>query len=420
MSAMGEINRGILRASFGAALVGSVACSASNSGGSTGGTSGAPALSNGPGAGGGAVSAPPVGTGSGSVPGSVIGAGGAGSAGSSATGGTHGVIIPPIGAGGIGAAGTPPIGLGAGGAIPPLGGAGGAPVAVGGGAGGSPEVVVPVAPPGKNCLKPGNGTYMSPGPYTVATEDVDLGMISSTQHTGKFTIYYPSPFEASCPHPIVAWGNGTGVTDSNFTYDFLNRAVATWGMVVAASSEDNTGSGLFHKAGIDYLLKQNMDMTSKYFGKLSTRAGVSGHSQGGLGAGLGAAHPNVVALVVEGMTFTWTMKVPGLTLTGTNDIVQGAAAGVTAATGPDFVAVWDGGNHVGTETVLGYLGLDTTSMDATGSQKGSIQFQRLMSAWFRCFLASDEVACKLFQGGTPTGCGICKDPGWSQLASKNL
>ena len=61
--------------------------------------------------------------------------------------------------------------------------------------------------------------------------------------------------EAACLHPIVAWGNGTGVTDSNFTYDFLNSAAASWGMVVAASSEDNTGSGAFHKAGIDYLLK---------------------------------------------------------------------------------------------------------------------------------------------------------------------
>jgi hypothetical protein len=301
---------------------------------------------------------------------------------------------------------------GAAGAMPT--GTGGAPVAVGG----APNV--PVTPAGPNCLQAGDPTYSYPGPYKVTTADVDLGTIAPNQDTGKFTIYSPDPLDASCPHPIVAWGNGTGVTDSNSTYDFLNRAVASYGIVVASSAENNTGSGAFHKAGVDYLLKQNLDATSKFYGKLSSRAGVSGHSQGGIGAGAASDHPNVVALVVEGMTFTANAKVAGLVLTGTNDIVTNAPATATAATGPDFVAVWMGGNHVGTETLLGYAGLDTTNNDAPGSQKGSKQFQRLMSAWFRCFLANDQPACKLFEGGTPSGCGICKDPGWSTLASKNL
>lgn len=326
--------------------------------------------------------------------------------------------IPPIGGAGrapSSAAGAPPMAIGgaAGAPLPPMGGM---PPAMG--TGGAPSV--PLTPKGKNCLQPGNGNYTNPGPYKVATKDVDLGMIQASQHTGKYTIYYPATLEANCLHPIVAWGNGTGVTDSNFTYDFLNSAAASWGMVVAASSEDNTGSGAFHKAGVDYLLKQNEDMTSPFYHKLSTRAGLGGHSQGGLGAGAGSSHPNVVAVVVEGMTFVGTMKVPGLTLTGTNDIVMGADSTVAQASGPDFVAIWQGGNHVGTETVLGYLGLDTTSNDAMGSQKGAQQFQRLYSAWFRCFLADDDVACKLFTGGAPGNCGICKDPGWAKLVSKNM
>jgi hypothetical protein len=44
----------------------------------------------------------------------------------------------------------------------------------------------------------------------------------------------------------------------------------------------------------------------------------------------------------------------------------------------------------------------------------------LYAAWFRCFLADDQTACKLFQGGTPSGCGICKEPGWHVLSSRNL
>jgi hypothetical protein len=51
---------------------------------------------------------------------------------------------------------------------------------------------------------------------------------------------------------------------------------------------------------------------------------------------------------------------------------------------------------------------------------GSIQFMRLYAAWFRCFLADDQVACKLFQGGAPQNCGICKDPGWHVLGARNL
>ncbi|HVZ30826.1 MAG TPA: hypothetical protein VG963_00285 [Polyangiaceae bacterium] len=279
---------------------------------------------------------------------------------------------------------------------------------------------VPLTPKGPNCLQPGNGNYTAPGPYAVAQMDIDLGMIQDGQHTGKFTIYYPNPMDANCLHPIVAWGNGTGVTDSNFTYDFLNSNAASWGMVVAASSEDNTGSGAFHKAGLDYLLKQNADSTSMFYQKLSTRAGVSGHSQGGFGAALAASHPNVQAVVVEGASFVSTPTVAGLTLTGTMDIVPNAASTVGAAAGPMFVAVWDGGNHIGTETVLGFIGLDSTSGDAATSQKGAQQFQRLYAAWFRCFLADDDVACKLFSGGAPDNCGICKDPGWNTLASKNL
>lgn len=269
-------------------------------------------------------------------------------------------------------------------------------------------------------MQPGNGNYTAPGPYKVAKKNIDLGMINAGQHTGKYTIYYPDPLEASCPHPIVGWGNGTGVTDSDFTYDFLNSNAASWGMVVASSSEDNTGSGAFHKAGIDYLLKENETMGSMFYHKLSTRAGVSGHSQGGFGASVGAQHPNVETAVVEGASFTATKKVSSLVLTGTMDLGAGAASAVNGAQGKMFVGVWEGGNHVGTETVLGFLGLDTTSGDAMVSQKGAQQFQRLYAAWFRCFLADDEVACKLFHGATPGACGICKDPGWNVLANKNM
>jgi hypothetical protein len=260
---------------------------------------------------------------------------------------------------------------------------------------------------GETCLQAGNGMYTEQGPYKVGMMDVDLGMIEASQHTGKFTIFYPMPLEASCLHPIVVWGNGTTVMGSG-TYAFFNTNAASWGMVVAAAHEDNTGSGAHHKAGIDYLLAQNEDASSMFYHKLSTRVGVSGHSQGGFGASRAFSHPNVETSVIVGATARASAKVSVIILTGTEDIASGATT--AGAAGPMFVASWEGGDHVGTETIAGYIARDP----------GTLQMQRLYAAWFRCFLADDSTACGMFYGGAPTGCGICSDMGWATLMSANM
>ena len=258
------------------------------------------------------------------------------------------------------------------------------------------------------CLQAGNGNYSAPGPYVVATMDIDLGTVEAGQTTGAFRIFYPSPLESECLHPIVAWGNGTAVNDYT-TYEFLNSNAASWGMVVIASEDPNTGSGNFHKAGLDYLLAQNNDPSSMFYQKLSTRAGVSGHSQGGMGANMASSHPNVETASIEGMSMSSSAKVSVLIMTGTADVVDvnQVAAEVPGAAGPMFLANWEGGDHFTTETLLGFIQGDA----------GSLQFQRLHAAWFRCFLADDTVACGLFGGGTPSNCGICGDPGWHSLTS---
>jgi len=143
---------------------------------------------------------------------------------------------------------------------------------------------------GNTCLKPGTGDYEKAGPYQVMTKSgVDLAVIEGLPDAGPttYTIFYPQPFETSCPHPVVAWGNGTGVTGSS-VYAFFNNNAASWGIVVIASDNSNVGSGSYHKAAIDYMAKQNADPSSMFYQKLSTRVGTSGHSQGGIGATQGA------------------------------------------------------------------------------------------------------------------------------------
>lgn len=268
---------------------------------------------------------------------------------------------------------------------------------------------------GNTCLKAGSGDYSKAGPYTVMTKSmVDLGSIEGLPDAGPttYTIFYPQPFETSCLHPVVAWGNGTGVTGSS-VYQFFNQNGASWGLVVIASDNSNVGSGAYHKAAIDYMMKQNADSQSIFYKHLSTRVGTSGHSQGGIGATQGA---NLIGSSCEAEVCVAGGGVPAKTnaficLTGSADLAeQGCTSAYNAASGQAFLADWDGGDHTTTETVAGYI----------AGQPGTIQMMRLYAAWFRCFLADDQVACKLFEGGAPSNCGICKDPGWHILQSKNL
>jgi hypothetical protein len=333
------------------------------------------------------------------------------------SGGTGTSTAPVSGSSGaIAGTGSASLGAGRGSTLPPAAGVGvTTPVA---GTVAPPPAAgtsAPPAPPpawntaGKTCLQAGSGKFGEPGPYKVGKMDVDLGMIQASQASGKFTIFYPMPLETACLHPIVAWGNGTGVADST-TYAFFNSNAASWGMVVIASWENNSGSGAFHKAGIDYLLKQNADPMSMFYKKLSTRAGTSGHSQGAGGATQGSTHPNVQAEVAVGGPGSTAAKVAMLCLTGTEDIAATSCPGqIDRGLGPAFAASWQGGDHVTTETLAGYITKDA----------GSLQMQRLYAAWFRCYLADDGVACGLFKGW-PDSCGVCKDMGWAMLKAKNV
>ncbi len=363
-----------------------------------------------------------------SSPGSLQGAPGANAtvgqpgAGSPGTGGSFGGNGTQGATGGASGAplgsGVPMAGLGTGGgAAPPAAGgtagvgmpAGGMQQMQPGAAGGSTPTTVMTPHGGTTCLQAGSGNYGEPGPYQVGMMDVDLGMVDSGQSTGMYTIFYPMPLEDSCPHPIIAWGNGTGVSDST-TYAFFNSNAASWGMVVAAAQDPNAGSGNFHKAGLDWLLKQNDDPSSMFYQKLSTRAGVAGHSQGGIGATAGSQHPNVEAEVSVAGGGVPKAGIAFICLTGTMDFVEGPCTqSYQAATGPAFLADWMNGDHVTTETLAGYIQRDP----------GSLAMQRLYSAWFRCFLADDGNACALFDGA-PDSCGICMDSGWAKHESRNF
>lgn len=310
---------------------------------------------------------------------------------------------PPSTNGSAGSSATPPPNMpAAGSAAPPAGTAGAA------------STGMPTPHGGDTCLQAGSGNFGEPGPYKIAMMDVDLGSggeICPNQTTSKYTIFYPNPLEASCPHPIVAWGNGTGVnSDSLDAYSFFSTNAASWGIVVIAAHDPNSGCGNYHKVGLDYLLKQNEDSSSMFFHKLSTRAGVAGHSQGGMGATAASMHPNVEAEVSVAGGGVPKAGIAFICLTGTMDQVEGPCTqSYMSATGPAFLADWMNGDHTTTETVAGYFAKDM----------GTLEMQRLYAAWFRCWLGDDQKACALFTGA-PASCGICSNAGWAKHEARNM
>jgi len=332
-----------------------------------------------------------------------VGAGGT-SAGSS--GATDGASGSNAGAGGA-TAGASGINAGAGGTTAGTGGinagAGGTTAGTGGsntGTGGE-GFVDGEADSGASmgtCLE-GTGDFSDKGPYTVQTKVVTIG------DKGQYTIFYPSPLESNCPHPIVAWGNGTFITGGT-AYAHFNEHMASWGIVAIASHNSNVGDGTFQTAAIDYLLAQNKDSTSEFFGKLSTKAGVTGHSQGGRGSDAASTHANVEATGNLQGSFG---SPPGgdvafLCLTGTEDLrPDDCPSAVSIASTPAMAASYDGMDHL------------STVFNATAP--GTIQYARLLSAWFRCFLADDTNACAMFKGGA--NCPICNESGWAQIFSNN-
>ncbi|MBI2895566.1 MAG: hypothetical protein HYY06_18560 [Deltaproteobacteria bacterium] len=253
---------------------------------------------------------------------------------------------------------------------------------------------VPVTADANGCL-PGSGDYAEEGPYETATMAGPAG----------FTVFYPASWQPGCPHPIAAWGNGTGVVGS-LVYDHLNRHVASWGIVVIASPSPMAGTGLDHRVGIDWLLAQNEDPDSPFFERLSPRAGVAGHSQGGIGASMAAGHPNVEAIVnVQGGGSP--LGRAALLITGDLDFMNPSIQlSWLSSTGPTFLAGLKSTDHIAVPSILG------------AATPQGIQVKRVYAAWYRCFLADDADACALFRGGD--ACGLCVEPDWFDLRSKNL
>jgi len=112
---------------------------------------------------------------------------------------------------------------------------------------------------------------------------VQIGTMCCDSLGNKFDLYYPTALGlGGFKHPIITWGNGTLGKPSDV--DYFLKHMASWGFVIIATEDMNTGPGqtildaankLIAANGVPGIFQNKLDITN---------IGAMGHSQGATGA----------------------------------------------------------------------------------------------------------------------------------------
>jgi hypothetical protein len=123
--------------------------------------------------------------------------------------------------------------------------------------------------------------FYATGPWAVT---VSTGGACCDSLGNKFDLYYPTNLgSGGFQHPILTWGNGTLAVPSQ--YDYLLRHMASWGFVVIATEDQNTGPGQTILDAANFMVSSNTNSASIFFHKLNvSQIGSFGHSQGAGGS----------------------------------------------------------------------------------------------------------------------------------------
>jgi hypothetical protein len=221
---------------------------------------------------------------------------------------------------------------------------------------------------------------------------------TSSDRIQGYMIFHPTNMTGN--HPIITWGNGTGAPTFIY-YPILNH-LASWGFVVIASDSPMTQSGNEMIEGVDYLIEQNSNTTSKYYGMLDTKhIGTTGHSQGGGGAINAATDPRVTATAPIAPSPGLIDKVNGpiFLIAGKSDLIVSPLmvyfyCYLSAPEGTIF----------GTVSNMGHFGF----LGDMGKIRG------YLTAWFMSHLQGDNYAAQAFI----SECEICNNNQW-EVSIKN-
>lgn len=129
--------------------------------------------------------------------------------------------------------------------------------------------------------------YQKSGPLKAKYKDYPSG----EKRYSQYRIWYPanmSSTDSKYPALIIANGTGCGykegMTAADAYVDFCKHLVS-WGFIVVANDEGNSGTGESTTKSLDFLLSQNYDDDGMFHSRIAVdKIGVYGHSQGAIGA----------------------------------------------------------------------------------------------------------------------------------------
>ncbi|WP_327084904.1 acetylxylan esterase [Nonomuraea sp. NBC_01738] len=235
----------------------------------------------------------------------------------------------------------------------------------------------------------------APGPYATA---VEIGVVN--------TLYYPRDIaQGTRRHPVIVWGNGTGVAP--VVYRDLLLQWASHGFIVSAANTPMSNLGISMRAGIDALTARDADPGSIFHGKVDLEhIGAAGHSQGGAAAIVVGADPRVDVIL---------------------PIQPGPLADIDGVHGPAFLMAGQYDSIVWPALVKAFYN-DADHIPAIYGELRGVNhftiagdpgpFAAPTTAWFRFQLMGDAEARSMFYG---PGCGICLDTRkWSDVKRNSL
>ena len=240
--------------------------------------------------------------------------------------------------------------------------------------------------------------YTSYGEFEVNSIEFE----SNEELFDNYKIWYPSKLEEnnSEKYPVVVFVNGTGVPYQKYGATFEH--LASWGFVVIGNDDANSASGESSSITLDYILSLNSNEESVFFNKLDiTSVGISGHSQGGVGA-------------INAVTEFGNSNIFKSIYTASTTSIELANAlewnyDVTKISIPYFMVAGTG--KVDAETIAplesmikNYINLNSDIKAVMARRKNTDHGDMLlnadgyMTAWFRYTLMNDEEASKVFLG----------------------
>lgn len=219
-------------------------------------------------------------------------------------------------------------------------------------------------------------------------------------------IYYPASLpESQETYPVIVWANGTMCAPA--LYHSLLSKLAAGGYIVVTNTDVMAADGESQRKSIDFILAENENPDSVFFGKVNTgKIGAAGHSQGGRSAVNAAAADERIDCVLSlaGSNYTSeakTLSTPTFFIAGGADMMVMASLWVKPAyknaKGPAVYANLKGAIHttccLNPDAYMDYI-LD----------------------WFDGWLKDDADALDTFRKGG----ALSRDRDWKDFATKGF